>query len=85
MLPQHHIPIAFLVLTLLVALLLPRTPAFGQPVFREIEPFEGLRYGIGYDTSKQGPRATAQPCIDFDSNQTYLLLSRAFVQGEIYV
>jgi hypothetical protein len=69
MLPQHHIPIAFLVLTFLVALLLPRAPAVGQPMFREIEPFEGRRYEIGYDTSKQGPTATAQPCIDFDSSE----------------
>jgi hypothetical protein len=67
---QAHIK-GFLSVILLANLATPIITFAQVELFSPIEPFGGIRYGMGYDTSAQAAAKGGQPCVDFDPKKTH--------------
>ena len=69
----HNVPAKLkwlIVLVFLVVECLLRIVHAQSDTFTRIDSFTGMKYGMGYDYSRQGPTLTAKTCVDFNLDQT---------------
>ncbi len=72
---KKRMSITFLVLLMIVV---GSSSAVAQSeLYPNVPPFDGIRYGLAYDSSVQGPAKSAQICINFDADKTFAEGSRS--------